>query len=126
MSQPDVRVDPGDLDDFGNNALRLADEWDATGNYPRKLMEAEDGDPGFPRFGEFAEADALRDSYVAALENVCRNFEELFHLLEGLGDASKEIAENYRDTEQLNGATLQAIESILGESLGTPNSGATP
>ncbi|MEQ4208706.1 hypothetical protein ABN028_16790 [Actinopolymorpha sp. B17G11] len=117
-------VDPGDLDDFAKRMRELDEDWTDENGYPQRVLLAEDGDSGFPRLGTFEEAGQFRTQYNAARANMAQNFNDLHNLLEGLADASKKIADQYRSTEALNNASVGEIDRILGEEMApAPGSG---
>lgn len=132
-SQPDgirtgreTRVDPGDLDDFARRVRMLAEDWAAQDSAQQKVLRVDNDQWGFPKLGQFEEADTLRQQYQQARQGMAQNFNDLHNLLQGLGDASAKIAEQYRSTEALNQASMAQIDRILGEEMATqPNPGQT-
>lgn len=117
-------VDPGDLDDFAKRMRELDKDWTDENGYPQKVLKAEEGDWGHPQLGTFDEAGQFRKQYNTARTNMAKNFNDLHNLLEGLADASKKIADQYRSTEALNNASVSEIDRILGEEMApAPGSG---
>jgi hypothetical protein len=112
-------VDPGDLDDFAKRVRELDHDWTDRDGAPQRVLRVTDGDWEYPQLGKFAEAAALRDQYNTARSNMAGNFNELHHLLNGLADASKKIADQYRSAEALNSASVKEIDRILGSEMAT-------
>jgi hypothetical protein len=113
-------VDPGDLEDFAKRVREIDKDWTESNGAPQKVLRVAGEDWGYPRLGEFEEAGSLREQYNAARSNMARNFNELHALLEGLADGSEKIAERYRSAEDLNRASVNEIDRILGEEMPAP------
>lgn len=113
-------VDPGDLDDFAKRVRELDHDWTDRDGATQRVLRVTDGDWEYPQLGTFAEAAALRDQYNTARSNMAGNFNDLHHLLNGLADASKKIADQYRSAEALNAASVKEIDRILDSEMAAP------
>jgi hypothetical protein len=122
-----VEVNPGDIEDFSKRVLQLADEWGRSDAAPAKILSATKGSSEYPDLGEFSEADQLRQTYGQKMQqDVYNSFTSLHQLLEGFAEASKKIAENYRSAEELNSASVDRINQMLGEAMAPKQGSTTP
>ena len=109
----EVKVDPGDIDDFATTMTELADYWFDKQGEPYKLANMKNSDYQYPKMGEFSEADQFLQAHHGKWSAMAVAFQQLNGLLEGLHEGSKKVAETYRSVEALNSLDADALDSLV-------------
>lgn len=116
MAVGDAQIDPEDLEHFARRMKEIADDLANESRPCSKLVKASiENDPmDFPSPGVFESADGFRQAYEGKIEPMFQAFRTLKDLVEQLGETTKQVAEQYRSTEELNSAKAKQIEEMLG------------
>jgi len=111
---PTTAVDPGNLESFAKFIDELADGWNDPNGYAITMDRQAPGDR-WVKLGTFPAAAQLDQAYQTAHGGMQAAAANLYTLLTGLAEATRKVAENYRNSEQLAGASVQEVESLLAQ-----------
>lgn len=116
-TSPSTEVSPANLESFAKYLDDLASNWadDGDSGYAKKLNDSTDGDDDWPKFGTFEVATTLASSYSETHGSMMTTAGQIHACLTGLATATRKIAENYKNAEALNGASVDKVEGLLDE-----------
>ncbi len=120
----DVKVTPGEIDEFAKVVAKLHDDWIKPG-YAAVFLAMDK--PSKPQFGSFAAATTTAaTSYDTKMTAFRTAFQSLAVLLDDVRQTSAAIAKNYKDAEALAKATVADVSKALGESVADDGGATTP
>lgn len=116
----EVSVRAGDLESFAKFVEKeLADNWNDKdfSDAIRLDKSKEAGDGSYPKLGGFSAATSLATKYETAHDNMTKAAGQIYEILQGLAEASRDIAKQYRTSEALAGASVAEVDKALAENV---------
>lgn len=116
-TSPDTEVSPANLDSFADYLDDLARNWNDDGEtgYARKVERQLEGDEDWPKFGTFEAAQSVAQRYSQTHQNMITTAGQIHATLTSLATATRKIANNYKNAEELSNASVGEVEQLLDE-----------